>query len=103
MTSGNTTSHYMLDPKYDCFVTLRKLTADKIAKSTKTMSDSAMTLRARKPKCSTRRPCQASMDISYTGMDDDDYLEYEPDTKKRKPNTAPGSGPSSAYGLEHNN
>ena len=96
LTSGNITSHYMLDPKCDCFVTLHKLTADKIAKLTKTMPDSAMTLRARKPKCSTRRPCQASMDISYTGMDDDDYLEYEPDTKKCKPNTAPGSGPSSA-------
>ena len=95
LTSGNITSHYMLDPKRDCFVTLRKLTADKIAKLTKTMPDSVMTLRARKPKCSTRCPHQASKDISYTGMDDDDYLEYEPDTKKRKPNTAPGSGPSS--------
>ena len=96
LTSGNTTSHNRLDRKYDCFVTLRKLTADIIAKSTQTTSDSAMTLRARKPKCSTRRPRQASMDISYTGMDDDDYLEYEPDTKKRKPNIAPGSCPSSA-------
>ena len=96
LTSGNTTSHYMLDHKRDCFVTLPKLTVDKIAKLTKTMPDSVMTLRARKPKCTTRCPCKASMDISYTGMDDDNYLEYEPDTKKHKPNTAPGSGPSSA-------
>ena len=96
LTSGNTTSHYILDPKYDCFVRLCKLTADNIAKSTKTKTDSAMILRARKPMCSTRHPRQASMDISYTGMDDDDYLEYEPDTKKHKPNTTPGSGPSSA-------
>ena len=56
-----------------------------------------MILRARKPMCSTRHPRQASMDISYTGMDDDDYLEYERDTKKCKPNTAPGSGPSNAW------
>ena len=95
LTSGNATSHKRYDHKYDCFVTLRKLTADIITKSTQTTSDSVMTLRARKPKCSTRHPRLASMDISYTGMDDDDYLEYEPDTKKRKSTIAPGPGSSS--------
>ena len=89
-------SHYMLDLNRECFVEVKKLSSKEISEWTVTQGIivpdlnetplKCMKLQACKPKVNqqnARLLCSVSQNVNYTGMDDDEYVEYDPDTKPK--------------------
>ena len=99
----------MLDYNRECFVSVKRLSDKKILEWTAEKNvvrnpddteDNATGMTLCKRKCTKvpamRHPHTASENMTYTGMDNDDYVEFEPGKKPKKGCGPPGSGPSTA-------